>query len=96
VRPSHQPDRRRARRYHVVVPVDLDHGPGVTRDVSEIGVLFETTIAPRLGDVIEFALLLGEFDPGGSYRVRCSGEVVRIEEVRNAYAVAVQLHSYSL
>jgi len=96
VKPSHQPDRRRARRYHVVVPVDFDTGTGVTRDVSEIGVLFETTTAMRLGEVIQFALRLGEFDPGGSYRVRCSGEVVRVEEVSNAYAVAVQLHSYSL
>ena len=96
MRPSHQPDRRRARRYRLIVPVDLDHGTGVTRDVSEIGVLFETTVPPQLGEVIEFALLMGEFDPGAGYRVRCSGEVVRIEEVRNTYAVAVHLHSYSL
>ncbi len=96
MRPSHQPDRRQARRYQVVVPVEFDTGTGVTRDVSEIGVLFETTTAMRLGDVIEFALLLGQFDPRGDYRVRCSGEVVRVEETSNAYAVAVQLHSYSL
>ena len=96
MRPSHLPDRRQARRYHVVVPVELDTGTGVTRDVSEVGVLFETTTVMHLGEVIEFALLLGQFDPAGSYRVRCSGEVVRVGERDNVYAVAVQLHSYSL
>jgi hypothetical protein len=49
-----------------------------------------------LGEVIEFALLLGQFDPAGNYRVRCSGAVVRVDETNDAYAVAVQLHSYSL
>jgi len=80
----------------VAVPVDLPSGDGVTRDVSEIGVLFETATAMHPGDEVQFALLLGEYDPGGRYRVRCSGQVVRVEEIPNAYAVAVRLHSYSL
>ena len=96
MRRSHQPDRRQARRYHVVVPVEFETGTGITRDVSEVGVLFETTTMMHLGEVIEFALLLGQFDPAGNYRVRCSGAVVRVDETNDAYAVAVQLHSYSL
>ena len=47
-------------------------------------------------DDVEFAILLGEYDPGGRYRVRCSGQVVRVEEIPNAFAVAERLHSYSL
>ena len=80
----------------MAVPVDLASGHGVTRDVSEIGVLFETKMAMHLGDEVEFALLLGECDPGGRYRVRCSGQVVRVEAMANAYVIAVRLHSYSL
>jgi len=76
--------------------VDFENGTGVTRDVSEIGVLFETTTALRPGDELQFALLLGEYESGGQYRVRCTGQVVRVEEAANTYAVAVQLHSYSL
>jgi len=78
------------------VPVEFETGTGITRDVSEVGVLFETRTMMHLGEVIEFALLLGQFDPGGNYRVRCSGAVVRVDETTDVYAVAVQLHSYSL
>ena len=95
MRPYH-PDRRRARRYYVSLPVDFGRGTGVTRDVSEVGVLFDTDAAFRPGEGLEFALVLGEYELGGRYRVRCSGEVVRVEPRETGYSVAVQLNSYSL
>ena len=91
-----RPDRRRARRYYLALPLDFPGGSGITRDVSEVGVLFETETALQLGDALEFALILGEFEASGRYRVRCSGEVVRVEPRAGGFAVAVRLHSYSL
>jgi hypothetical protein len=80
----------------VALPVDLGRGSGITRDVSEVGVLFDTELAFQPGQALEFALVLGEFESGGRYRVRCVGEVVRVEPRGAGFAVAVRLSSYSL
>lgn len=90
-----RPNRRGARRYRLSVPVTLPAGTGTTLNISESGVLFETLKSLTLGDDIEFALLLGQFDPAGPYRVRCAGRVVRVERSGLNFGVAVQLHSYS-
>jgi len=96
VRPSHQPDppsaaslsRRLARR--------IRDRTGITRDVSEVGVLFETTTMIAFGGVIEFVLLLRPVRPGRDYRVRCSGAVVRVDETNDAYAGRRPAALYSL
>ena len=89
-------DRRRARRYRIDLAVELAAGRGVTRDVSESGVLFETQLTLTLGDYVEFSLVLGRFDPQGPYRVKCAGEVIRLEPHESGQSIAIHLSSYDV
>src|SRR5262245_43731631 len=57
-RVSHE--RRRARRYRVDLPVEFEGGKGVTRNVSQTGVLFATDREAKIGDLVDFSLVLGE------------------------------------
>jgi hypothetical protein len=50
----------------------------------------------REGDEVEFALVLGEYDTSGSYRVRCTGRVVRVTQQESTYTAAVHFESYAL
>jgi hypothetical protein len=89
-------NRRQHRRYPLRLRVELPDGAGVTRNVSEGGVLFETTIPIKPGQEITFSLVFGEVEPEYAYRVRCRGEVVRVEPAGEAINVAVKLHAYGL
>lgn len=92
----HRHNRRQHRRYQVSLRVELPEGGGVTRNVSEGGVLFETTVPMSPGQEITFSLVFGEVEPEYAYRLRCRGEVVRVEPAGGAIHVAVKLHAYSL
>ena len=91
-------DRRHSRRFRIDLLVELPVGTGTTRDVSESGLLFDTTQNLPLveGDPIDFDLVLGRFDPQGPYRVKCAGEVVRVEHRESGVSVAVTLRSYDV
>jgi len=82
-------ERRHARRYRVAVPVELEHGRGLTRDISASGVFFETGSLFPVGVTISFSLVLEHADPGGPVRLQCQGEVVRVEQREGKVGVAV-------
>lgn len=95
-RPTRAGDRRRARRYRLDLPVEFNNGHGLTRDVSESGVLFDTQVTLNVGDHVEFSLVLGRYDPQGPYRVKCAGEVIRIEPDESGRSVAIHLNAYDV
>lgn len=68
-----QDERRKAPRHVVEVRVEFDSGYGLTRDVSGVGVSFETTAQLERDQEIEFTLLISDNDS-----VRCLGRVVRV------------------
>lgn len=69
----------------------------MTCNVSESGVLFETDARFSLGQTIDFSIVFGEDEPAYQYRVRCLGEVVRVEPRGSSRGVvAIKLHSYGL
>jgi hypothetical protein len=78
------------------VPVALPGGQGTTRDISELGLCFDTDQPMALAEQVEFSLVLGRFDPQGAYRVRCAGEVIRVERNPAGLSVAVKLRSYDV
>lgn len=78
------------------MPVTLPVGQGVTRDISESGLCFDTDQPLALAEQLEFSLLLGRFDPQGAYRVMCAGEVIRVEPSASGLSVAVKLRSYDV
>jgi len=87
-------DRRQARRYRIAVPVELDHGTGLTRDISTSGVFFETDQSCSVGTTLSFSLVLEHADPRGPMRLHCRGEVVRVEQKEGKVGVAVCFTSY--
>jgi PilZ domain len=90
------PDRRKAPRFQVALPVELPEGTGITRDLSARGVFFETDRALALGEVIQFALILQYIDPGRPVRLQCRGRVVRVEQRGHTMGVAVAITAYRL
>ena len=92
---SRVPDRRRAVRFPITVPVELDGGGGVTRDVSLSGVFFETEQWFAPGEPIRLTLVLERASPGYTIRVQCEGRVVRVVDSDTKTDVAVQITSHA-
>jgi hypothetical protein len=88
------PDRRKAPRFRVALPVELPEGAGVTRDLSVCGVFLETDCVFALGEVIEFALVLRYVDPNRPVRLQCRGQVVRVEPRGESIGVALAITEY--
>src|SRR5262249_61066746 len=78
-------ERRRARRYRVDLPVEFEGGTGVTRNVSQTGVLFATDREAKVGDLVDFSLILGEHDAGWKCRIACIASVVRVAHLGRAW-----------
>ncbi len=87
-------DRRQARRYQIALPVELEHGTGITRDASAAGVFFETDLLFSPGVSISFSLVFEHADADGPLRFQCQGEVLRVEQHADKVGVAVRLTSY--
>jgi PilZ domain-containing protein len=87
-------DRRQARRYRVALPIELEHGTGLTRDLSACGVFFETDVLFSVGVTISFSLVLEYADYVGPVRLQCQGEVVRVERYEDNGGVAVRFTAY--
>ena len=82
-------EKRVQERIGTALSVFLGDARGVTRDVSASGVYFEASAALETGSMIDFSV---EFDsPNGKMLIRCSGEVVRRENLGDRVGVAVRL-----
>jgi len=92
---SHQPERvterRQARRYPVSVPVELQGGRGLTREVSTSGMFFETKQSLSPGSLVHFSLLLEHAHPRAPLRMECVGQIVRVEPRDDRLGVAAAL-----
>jgi hypothetical protein len=88
------PERRKATRFKGHLPVEFEKGTGVTRDFSTSGVYFETDRPFSPAEPIEFFLTLEHTDLGAKIRVRCFGEVVRVEPAGEKTGVAVAITSF--
>jgi hypothetical protein len=99
-----QADQRTTRRFTLQLPltVKLDNtADGVdakTKDVSARGVFFYMDSAPAQGSSIEFTLTLPpEITLTESIRVKCNGQVVRIDHPQNGsgkIGIAAAIHQY--
>ena len=90
-----EPEGRREPRHRGKLPVELESGKGVTRDFSGSGVFFETDRSFTPGQPIEFTLVLEHIDPERPVRLRCKGEIVRVEESGEKIGVAAAINSYT-
>jgi hypothetical protein len=87
-------DRRRAARFRIAIPVELEGGTGTTRDVSLSGAYFETDQSFAPGEEISLALLLERVSPGRPIRLECEGRIVRVTRLNSRIGVAVAFSSY--
>ncbi len=69
----------REERLPTTLPIQLDQGLGIARDISASGVFFETEVNYQPGSEIRFSV---EFDgPWGKMMMKCQGQVVRVEQL---------------
>jgi hypothetical protein len=88
-------ERRRAVRFPINIPVELDGGGGVTRDVSLSGVFFEIEQWFAPGEPIRLTPVLERASSGHTIRVKCEGRVVRVVDSDTKTDVAVQVTSHA-
>src|SRR5262249_55413349 len=88
-------ERRRARRYRVALPVELEGlGRGLTRDVSTSGVYFQTTETVVRGAPLTFSLFLEQPALSGRVGLACAGEVVGVDGQPGCVGVAATIESF--
>lgn len=83
---------RKEERFDATLPVKLERGGGVARNVSATGIYFITDRALKAGATVTFALDFQDF-PGGPIQVNCIARVVRIERQdakKKGVAAAIQ------
>jgi len=85
------PDRRRAERLAITLPIDFMNGRGITRDVSGLGIYFSTDKPFEVDSEIEFRLSVPD-----AVNVRCTGRIVRVTPERDGFGVAVTIDDYVL
>jgi Tfp pilus assembly protein PilZ len=82
-------EQRREERVAAELPVELGSAQGITKNVSATGIFFETDTAYSIGGTVDFAVELAT--PGGKMKMRCRGEIVRIEPREARVGVAVKI-----
>jgi hypothetical protein len=87
-------ERRQALRFPMTLPVELERGSGITRNISTSGVFFETDQVFSTGDPIRLTLVLEPTCPGIPTRLHCQGQIVRAEQQEEKMGVAVAFTSY--
>ena len=86
--------KKRATRHRDAAPVELKDGRGITRDFSRTGIFFETEKSFTPGQPIDFTIILENVDPERPVRVKCRGNIARIDETGPKIGVAVEISSY--
>ncbi len=87
-------ERRQGLRYPIELPVEVEQAAGRTRDISISGIYFETegTFSPETQ--IELTLLWEPTLLGTPMRIKCKGQVVRVERHEGKLGVAIAIDAY--
>src|SRR5437870_3080395 len=84
-------ERRKAERFPMRVPLTFGGGGGTTRDISGVGVYFETDYPFEVGSEIEFALVVPD-----SMTVNCRGTIIRVDPIREHFGIAATIDNYAM
>lgn len=96
-------DRRTARRFAMALPLHVrfmnnganEEKAAQTRDVSFRGVYFLTDMPVSEGSALEMVLTLPQqVTLAGDVRIRCFGNVIRVEEQEKNHGVAARIDRY--
>jgi len=89
-----QIEKRTTQRIEVEVPVQLEQGTGVTRDVSLSGIYFVTEEPIEEGTRIRFTMEFEYVVPGRPLHLDCSAHVLRVESQEEGLGVAARIDDY--
>jgi hypothetical protein len=77
-------EQRKSRRFELKLPLELLRSgsrrlleSGETKNLSSVGVLFDSAAQLEPGDVVEYMITLPSFANGAEVRLRCKGKIVR-------------------
>lgn len=84
-------ERRKADRYPLGVRIEFQGGDGLTRDVSGLGVLFDTDVEFGIGDQLDFVIVIPD-----AVSVQCQGKVVRVERKDGKFSTACAISAYKV
>jgi hypothetical protein len=96
-------DRRTARRFAMALPLQVrfmnngsnEEKSARTRDVSFRGVYFLTDAPVEEGSALEMVLTLPQqITLAGDVRIRCFGNVIRVEEQEKSHGIAARIDRY--
>lgn len=78
----------------MALPVELEEGTGITRDLSLSGIFFETEQPFSPKEPISFTLVFEGRSWRRSIRLECEGQVVRVEPSNGKVGIAATISSY--
>jgi len=81
-------EKRIANRFEVEVPVHLEQGSGVSRDISLYGIYFVTEQGFTEGMPFRFSIEFKYAIPGRCIRLDCEAHVLRVEPQGNMVGIA--------
>jgi hypothetical protein len=90
---------RKDERFEATLPVRLEDGEGVVRNVSANGIYFVTDVALQAdvalkqGAPVKLTLEFQSF-PGGPIQVECIARIVRVDEQGEKRGVAARINSF--
>jgi hypothetical protein len=87
-------EKRREERFVLEVPVLLENGTGVSRDISGSGIYFVTDLPLDPGGTVKFSVKLSHIRPGKPVKLDCQGQVLRIEPVDGKFGVAATISEF--
>jgi hypothetical protein len=87
-------ERRQGLRYPIEFPVEVGQAAGRSRDISISGIYFETEGSFSPETQIELTLLWEPTLLGTPMRIKCKGQVVRVERHEGKLGVAIAIEAY--
>jgi hypothetical protein len=84
-------EKRREERFMLEVPVQLENGRGMSRDISESGIFFTTDQPFSPGGIVKFSVKLTHLRRGKPVKLDCQGQVVRVERIGENFGVAASI-----
>ncbi len=88
-------EKRTAQRIEIEVPVHLEHGFGVTRDVSLAGIYFITDQKLSAGTRIRFKMEFEFAIPGRPMALDCQAHVLRVEPHGKQMGIAAVIEDFT-
>jgi hypothetical protein len=83
-------------RFRIDLPVELEQGTGTTRDLGTSGVYFTSRFGYEPRSRLEFTIVMDSVNANQPLRMRCSGEVVRVEALDGLVGVAARITEYAI